>query len=338
VTDVVRAMPERRAHATLALVSLVACTLGLFLLTLVCGQSCAPIPEVLQVLSGRDVPGTSFLVQDLRLPRALLSLVTGCCFGLGGVSFQIMLRNPLASPDIIGISAGAGAAAVFAIVVLGLDGAAVSLVAVLSGLGVAALIWGLSSGRSAAGARLILVGIGISAMLGSATSYMMLDAQAWDRAEAMRWLTGSVNGARLAQVWPVAVALAVFGGLLASTARDLEILRLGDDTARGLGVHPDFTRLRVTLAAVGLVAFATGAAGPISFVAFLAGPIAARLTGGRAKLPAAAAMGAILVLGGDYAGQVLLPARLPVGVVTGALGAPFLLYLIVRANRAGGTL
>ncbi|WOI58185.1 iron ABC transporter permease (plasmid) [Palleronia sp. LCG004] len=311
---------------------------ALFALTLVCGQGCAPVPEVLAALLGRDVPGTSFLVQDLRLPRALLSLVTGLSFGLGGVAFQLMLRNPLASPDIIGISAGAGTAAVFAIVVLSLDGPVVSLFAVVSGLGVAGAIWGLSSGRSAAGARFILVGIGIAAMLDSATSYMLLDAQAWDRAEAMRWLTGSMNGARTEHVWPVAAALIGFGGLLASRARDLEILRLGDDMAAGLGVRPDLTRLRVTLAAVGLVAFATAAAGPVAFVAFLAGPIAARLTRGRARLPAAAAMGAILVLGGDFAGQFLLPVRLPVGVVTGALGAPFLLYLITRANRAGGAL
>ncbi len=332
----VRITAERRAG--LASSGLGVVVAALFALTLVCGQGCAPLPEVAAALLGRDVPGTSFLVQELRLPRALLSLVTGICFGLGGVAFQIMLRNPLASPDIIGISAGAGTAAVFAIVVLSLDGPIVSLVAVLSGLAVALAIWGLSSGRSAAGARLILVGIGISAMLDSVTSYMLLDAQAWDRAEAMRWLTGSVNGARLDQVWPVAAALVFFGGLLAGTARDLDILRLGDDTAAGLGVRPDFTRLRVTLAAVGLVAFATAAAGPIAFVAFLAGPIAARITKGRARLPSAAAMGAILVLGGDFAGQFLLPVRLPVGVVTGALGAPFLLCLIVRANRAGGNL
>ncbi|WP_254695877.1 FecCD family ABC transporter permease [Palleronia sp. THAF1] len=328
---------RQRISARPMLLGLVIGALGLFCLTLVCGRTCAPISEVVAVLAGRNVPGTSFLVQDLRLPRALLSAVVGCSFGLGGASFQIMLRNPLASPDIIGISAGAGAAAVFSIVVLGLAGATVSVVAVVSGLGVAAAIWGLSSGKSAAGARLILVGIGISAMLGSVTSYLLLDAQAWDRAEAMRWLTGSVNGARLSQVWPVAAALAVFGGMLACTARDLDILRLGDDTARGLGVHPDLTRLRVTVAAVGLVSFATGAAGPVAFVAFLAGPIAARLTGGKLVLPAAAAMGAILVLGGDYAGQVLLPTRLPVGVVTGGLGAPFLIYLIVRSNRAEGT-
>ncbi|WP_051539571.1 iron chelate uptake ABC transporter family permease subunit [Sulfitobacter sp. 20_GPM-1509m] len=327
----------RRAVMALSMLGL--CLVGLIALTLSCGQGCLPPAHVLTALTGADAGGADFVVNDLRLPRVLMSLVVGLCFGLGGAAFQVMLRNPLASPDIIGISAGAGAAAVFAIVVLSLEGWAVSAVAVGAGLGIATLIWGLSSGRGAAGARLILVGIGVSAMLNSVTSYLLLDAPAWDRAEAMRWLTGSVNGAQLVQVWPVVAALVVFGGLLALSARDLDLLRLGDDAARALGVRSDATRFRVTLAAVGLVAFATSAAGPVAFVAFLSGPIAARLTGGgRCILPAAGMTGAVLVLAGDYAGQFLLPARLPVGVVTGAIGAPFLLLLILRANRNGGTL
>ncbi|MFX4296183.1 MULTISPECIES: iron ABC transporter permease [Roseobacteraceae] len=326
----------RALLAVSVLVILVAFLVGL---TLTCGQSCLAPGQVLSALTGADAGGADFVVNDLRLPRALMSLVVGLCFGLGGVAFQVMLRNPLASPDIIGISAGAGAAAVFAIVVLSLEGWAVSVVAVASGLLIATVIWGLSSGRGAAGARLILVGIGVSAMLNSITSYILLGAPAWDRAEAMRWLTGSVNGAQLVQIWPVLAALLVFGGLLALSARDLDLLRLGDDAARALGVRADATRFKVTLAAVGLVAFATSAAGPVAFVAFLSGPIAARLTGGtRGILPAAGLTGAVLVLAGDYAGQFLLPARLPVGVVTGAIGAPFLLFLIVRTNRNRGTI
>ena len=327
---------RRAVYVLMALALMIMFLMGL---TLTCGRGCLSVSDVLSVLFGRDDTGASFVVGDLRLPRALLSLVSGLCFGLGGVAFQVMLRNPLASPDIIGISAGAGTAAVFAIVILSLDGWAVSAIAVMSGLVVATAIWSLSSGGGAAGARLILIGIGVSAMLDSVTAYILLEAPAWNRAEALRWLTGSVNGAHLDQVIPVALALVVFGGLLAVSARDLNMLRLGDDAASALGVRADFTRFRVTLAAVGLVAFATSASGPIAFVAFLSGPIAARLTGGsRHVLPAAAMMGAILVLAGDYAGQFLLPARLPVGVVTGAVGAPFLLYLIVRTNRNGGTL
>ncbi|WPZ21348.1 iron chelate uptake ABC transporter family permease subunit [Sulfitobacter faviae] len=331
-----RPAATRRVQVLVALAALVS---ALMLLTLSCGRGCLPPGDVWAALRGAPGANASFVVTDLRLPRAVMGLLAGASFGLGGVAFQIMLRNPLASPDIIGISASAGAAAVFAIVILALDGWLVSLVAVAAGLGVAAMIWALSSRRGAAGARLILIGIGVSAMLDSVTAYVLLEAPAWDRAEAMRWLTGSLNGMQLVQALPVAGALLVFGGLLAVTARDLEVLRLGDDTAEALGVRADATRLRVTLAAVGLVAIATAATGPIAFVAFLSGPIAARLLPGPTGLLLGAGLvGALLVIAGDFVGQFLLPARLPVGVVTGAVGAPFLLYLIVRANRNGGTL
>lgn len=332
-----RIKTHHRSWWGLALLSLA--VIGLLALTLSCGKGCLAPRDVIAALFGHEGASASFVVNDLRLPRALLSIVAGLSFGLGGVAFQVMLRNPLASPDIIGISASAGAAAVFAIVILSLDGWMVSAVAVVSGLLVAGLIWALSAHRGAAGARLILIGIGVSAMLDSVTAYVLLEAPAWGRAEALRWLTGSVNGAQLSAVLPVMASLVVFGGVLAASARDLEVLRLGDDAASALGVRADATRLRVTLAAVGLVAFATAAAGPIAFVAFLSGPIAARLLGGsRGLLGAAALVGAILVLAGDFTGQFLLPTRLPVGVITGAVGAPFLLYLIVRANRNGGSI
>ena len=190
-----------------------------------------------------------------------------------------------------------------------------------------------------AGTRLILVGIGVSAMLESFVAYVLSLAPAWSLQEAMRWLTGSVNGAQLPQSLPLLLALLVFGGVLLSRARDLEALRLGDDTAAALGVGVARTRIIVIIAAVGMIATATAVAGPIAFVAFLSGPIAARIVGNSGSLLVPAALiGAVLVLAGDYAGQFLLPSRYPVGVVTGALGAPYLIFLIVRVNRTGGTL
>jgi len=312
---------------------------GMFGLTLSLGQSFTPPGDVLRVLLGEDVAGASFTVGQLRLPRALLSVLAGLSFGLGGVAFQIMLRNPLASPDIIGISSGASAAAVFAIVVLSLSGPIVSIVAVVAGLGVALLVYGLSFTNGVAGTRLILVGIGVSAMLESVIAYILSQAPAWSLQEAMRWLTGSVNGAQLSQSLPLLLGLGVFGALLLSRGRDLETLRLGDDTAAGLGVRVARTRVIVIVAAVGLIASATAVTGPIAFVAFLSGPIAARLIGSNGSLLIPSALiGATLVLVGDYAGQFLLPGRYPVGVITGALGAPYLIFLIVRVNRAGGSL
>jgi len=312
---------------------------GLFLLTLMMGQSFTPPKDVVRVLLGEDVPGASFTVGKLRLPRAVLSVLAGVSFGLGGVAFQLMLRNSLASPDIIGISSGASAAAVFAIVVLSMSGPVVSVFAVVAGLAVALAVYGLSFRNGVAGTRLILVGIGLAAMLESFIAYILSNAPAWSLQEAMRWLTGSVNGARLDQMLPLLVALIVFGGLLLSRSRDLEALRLGDDSAAALGTHVGRTRIAVIVAAVGMIAVATAVAGPIAFVAFLSGPIAARITGNNGSLLIPSALvGAILVLAGDYCGQFLLPGRYPVGVVTGALGAPYLIYLIIRANRSGASL
>ena len=338
--DVLIANRRRRAgrHAVLLAV-LFALVLAVFGITLSVGQSFAPPLDVIRLLLGEDVPGTSFTVGQLRLPRAILSILAGMCFGLGGVAFQIMLRNPLASPDIIGITSGAGAAAVFAIVVLSITGPMVSILAVAAGLGVAVLVYGLSFRNGTAGTRLILVGIGVSAMPQSVIAYILSSAPAWSLQEAMRWLTGSVNGAQLSQALPLLLALAVFGGLLLSRTRDLETLQLGDDTAAALGVRVARTRMLVIVSAVGMIATATAVTGPIAFVAFLSGPIAARIVrnSGSLLLPSAL-VGAILVLTGDYAGQLLLPSRYPVGVVTGALGAPYLIFLIVRVNRTGGSL
>jgi iron complex transport system permease protein len=331
---------RRRAgrHAVLLAV-LFALVLAVFWITLSVGQSFTPPMDVIRVLLGEDVPGISFAVGQLRLPRAVMSILAGMCFGLGGVAFQIMLRNPLASPDIIGITSGAGAAAVFAIVVLSMTGPMVSILAVAAGLGVAVLVYGLSFRNGSGGTRLILVGIGVSAMLQSVIAYILSSAPAWSLQEAMRWLTGSVNGAQLSQALPLLLALALFGGLLLSRTRDLEALQLGDDTAAALGVRVARTRMLVIVSAVGMIATATALTGPIAFVAFLSGPIAARIvrSNGSLLLPSAL-VGAILVLAGDYAGQFLLPSRYPVGVVTGALGAPYLIFLIVRVNRTGGSL
>lgn len=324
---------------TRMLALLCACLLAGVLLTLMLGQSFTPLTTVLRVLGGAEVPGAGFTVRELRLPRAVVSVLVGACFGLGGIAFQTLLRNPLASPDIIGISTGASTGAVFAIVVLSLSGPAVSLVAIASGLGVALLIYTLSWRQGVTGGRLILIGIGLAAMLQSVTAYLLMRAPSWTLQEALRWLTGSVNGAQLDQALPLLGALLLFGGLLLSRRHDLETLRMGDELAAGLGVRLAVTRLIVVITAVALVAFATAVSGPVAFVAFLSGPIAARLMGRNDSLLLPAALvGALLVLLGDYAGQFLLPARYPVGIVTGVLGAPYLVYLIIRDNKTRGTL
>jgi len=310
-----------------------------YIVSLLVGQTFYSPAEVIGVILGQDVPGASFTVGRLRLPRATLAVLAGLCFGMGGVTFQTMLRNPLASPDIIGISSGASAAAAFAIVTLSISGTAVSVLAIGAGLGVALLIYALSFKSGVLGTRLILIGIGIAAMLDSLTAYVLSRAAMWDLQEATRWLTGNLNGVSWAQTVPVLIALVVLAPVLLGQSRNLSMSQLGDDTASALGVRVERSRLILIIAAVGLIAFATAAAGPIAFVAFLAGPIAARIVGpGVSLLVPAALVGALLVLVGDFLGQFAFGTRMPVGVITGVLGAPYLIYLIIRTNRAGGSL
>ncbi|MFI6284396.1 FecCD family ABC transporter permease [Streptomyces sp. NPDC051018] len=329
---------RRLRHRAVALL-LAVLVVVMFGVSLVAGKTYYPLDDVIRVILGEQVPGASFTVGRLRLPRAVLAVVAGFSFGLAGVTFQTMLRNPLASPDVIGISSGASAAAAVAIVMLSLGETQVSVIAIAAALAVALLVYTLAFKDGVVGTRLILIGIGIAAMLDSVVAYVLSQAAEWDLQEAMRWLTGSLNGATWDQTAPAAVALAVLCPVLLSQARNLSAMRLGEDTASALGVRVERTRVTVIVAAVGLIAFATAATGPIAFVAFLSGPIAARITGtsGSLLLPAGL-VGSLLVLVADFTGQFAFDTRFPVGVVTGVLGAPYLVYLIIRTNRTGGSL
>ncbi len=313
--------------------------MALFAVSLMVGQTFYGPADVLRVVLGETVPGASFTVGELRLPRALLAVLAGASFGLAGVTFQTLLRNPLASPDVIGISSGASVAAVFALVVLHLSETWVSLLAIGAALATASLIYALAYVDGISTARLILVGIAVAAMLDSIIAYLILRAAMWDLQTAMRWLTGSLNGTTWSQVVPLAVAVAALVPVLLTRGRDLQVLRLGDDLAVALGVRVESARRAVILVAVALLAFATAATGPIAFVAFLSGPIAARLVGpsGSLLIPSAL-VGATLVLSADLVGQFAFDTRYPVGVVTGALGAPFLVLLLIRSARSGGSL
>jgi iron complex transport system permease protein len=161
----------------------------------------------------------------------------------------------------------------------------------------------------------------------------------WEWQEATRWLNGSLNGVTWDRAVPALLALLLFAPVLLARTRGLSALQLGDDTAAALGVRVERTRIVAIVAAVGLIAFSTAACGPIAFVAFLAGPIAARVLGPNGSLLVPAALvGAVLVLVADLVGQFAFGTRYPVGVITGVLGAPYLIHLIVRTNRAGGSL
>lgn len=331
-----RARHRRHAVATIVLGILL---FALAAVALMFGNSFYTPGEIVRVMLGETVPGASFTVGELRLPRTALAILAGFAFGIAGVTFQTLLRNPLASPDIIGITEGASAAAVVGIVVLGLSGPAVSAMALAGALITAVAIYLLSNKGGFSGIRLILIGIGVAAMLQSVVSYVLSRAADWDIQMAMRWITGSLNNAAWGDVIPLAIASIVILPFLFAQATSLGMLQLGDDSASGLGVRVTVTRLMFIIGAVALLAFATAGTGPIAFVAFMAGPIAARITGPGANLLLPSAfVGAVLVLGGDLIGQFAFDARYPVGVITGVLGAPYLIYLLIRTNRSGGSL
>lgn len=338
-TSVARGRRLRSGRRGIILTVLVILVAAVFALSLMVGNTFYGPSEVWAVLRGETVPGASFTVGDLRLPRATLALLVGIAFGMGGVTFQTMLRNPLASPDIIGISSGASTAAVIGIVIYELDATSVSVAAILAALGTSLGIYLLAYRSGVVGTRLILIGIGVDAMLKAVIAYVLMRAAVYDIQAAMQWLSGNLNNARWEEIRPLALAMLVAVPVLLTQARPLSLMQQGDDSATALGVRVERTRLLSILAAVVLIGFATAAAGPVAFVAFLSGPIAARIIGGgRSLMIPAALVGALLVLSADLVGQFGFENRYPVGVITGALGAPFLLYLLVRTNRAGGSL
>lgn len=324
---------------------LAAAVVVMFFVSVLLGSYTVTVPDFFVIVAnhltgGPKIPGASFIVMENKLPHAVIGTMIGVAFGLAGALFQAMLRNPLASPDVIGISSGASAAAVVAIVVFGASGATVSGAALAGALAVAALIYAISSGRNRApgrGNRLVLAGVGIAAALQAVVSFLMTRADIRTAADALVWLNGSLNTANWDRAGILFLALAVLVPAVVFIAGPLRILELGDHAAAGLGLRVAGTRLALVVIAVSLAAVATAAAGPVAFVAFLAGPIARRFTG-KPGLPASALVGALIVLAADYSAANLAPLLLdgtvlPVGVVTGALGAPFLLWFLVTANR-----
>ena len=311
-------------------------TLSLAAVMMLYGNTIYSPETVLRVLSGTDAGGAAFTIRTLRFPRMLTAILCGMAFGLSGNTFQQLLGNPLASPDIIGVTSGASVAAVFGILILKLDYGIVAVMAVFSGLLVSALIYFLSHKNGFSNTRLILTGIGMQAFLNSIISWMLLKASEYDVASALRWLSGSLNGVKMDTVPALAAVVFTAGLGILLLSRHLLILQLGEAHAVTLGIPVSITRLLLILLALVLTAFAASVTGPIASVAFLSGPIAARISGrGRSSMLAASLTGSILILISDLVGQFTLPSRYPVGVITGILGAPYLLFLLLRINHKG---
>lgn len=309
----------------------------LFCVETAVGEISLPLTDVMRALVGAGDPATELIVHELRLPRALAGLLVGIAFGVSGALLQTVTLNPLASPDMMGITQGAGVTVVAGIV-LGWDGGlSTQALGLLGALTAGLLVYALAWKRGTTGYRIVLVGVGVSWICTSATDYLMARGQRFQAQAALGWLVGNLNGRTWEQIGPLALTTAVLvpAGLL--LGRQMRVLQLGDDVARGLGTRVQTVRVAALLVSVGLVAFGTAAAGPVAFVALAAPQVAQRLCGTPfPPLLASGLTGAVMVLASDLIAREILPdTELPVGIVTGVLGAPVLLWLLVRANRAG---
>ncbi|RCV55016.1 iron ABC transporter [Marinitenerispora sediminis] len=299
--------------------------------------------DVLTTLLGGGDGGQRFVLFELRMPRALAGMLVGAALGLAGAIMQGLTRNPLASPDTLGIAWGASVGATLVIVLGGGAGGVSGLVseigvplgALAGGLAAAVAVFGLSWRSGVESNRLLLVGVAVSVTCANLVYWALSWTDINSAARAQTWLTGSLHAADWDRVGPAALALAVLLPLTLGAARTVSALGLGDDTARGLGIRVDLARLLLLLAATLLVCVATSAAGPITFVALAAPQIALRLARtAQPPLLGSALLGATLTLLADQvAAGLFAPIQLPVGVCTAVLGAPYLMYLIARRHR-----
>lgn len=324
-------------RALVVIVVLAAVAAGAGIVLIGSGDYAMTPGEVVSTLFGHGTFQQEFIVTDLRLPRVLVGLLVGAALGVGGAVFQTISRNPLGSPDVLGFGQGATVGALTVIVLFEGGAAAVAGGAVVGGLVTGIVVYLLAWKRGMHGYRLVLVGIGSAAMLTAAAQYLITKANLVDATRAVVWMTGSLDGRDWAQVWPLLVVCGLLIPLVLGHGRALRMMEMGDDAAYALGVRVERTRLVLMGCAVMLVAVATAAAGPITFVSLSAPQLARRLTRSPGpNLAPAALMGAALLLVADWIAMDAFGDRqLPVGVVTGVLGGCYLLWLLVSERRAG---
>lgn len=295
-----------------------------------------PIPagDLVRALVGRGDRETAFILLELRLPRILTAAMVGAMLAMSGTIFQGLLRNPLVSPDIVGVNAGATLAAVFWIVHR-LPAAGLPAAAFLGALAAAGTIYVLTWRGRIDPMRLILVGIGVGALLNAGTGWLLVRHSIYQVSEAVLWMSGSVYASDWQDVGVLAAGLAVLAPAGAALMGPLRVLQLGELSARGLGMPVERTWLALTAVGCALSGLAVSVAGPVGFVAF-AVPHFARMLVGALPSPEfylfSGALGALLVLAADLFAQHALPVSLPVGVVTAALGGPYFLFLLYRTS------
>ena len=276
-----------------------------------------------------------FVVNSLRVPRIMVALLAGACLALAGALFQSLIDNPLVSPDIIGIDTGAAAGAV-AILAVGLDSRLVPLAAFAGAVGAATLIFALAWRRGAGGGRLVLVGIGVSALLSAVITYMLVRFPIETVSAAARWQAGTLSGSSWEDARILAAGLAVLAPMALVLVRRLRVMQLGDEAAAALGVPLEHSRAMVVAVGCGLAAIVVAVVGPLGFVALLVPHVARAMAGTLTVgvMVLTALLGSVMLLSADLVAQRLFaPTVLPAGVVTAAMGGPYLLLVLRKFNR-----
>ncbi|WP_156377116.1 FecCD family ABC transporter permease [Microbacterium sp. Root53] len=321
-------------RATTVTAALAALAFAALCLALVLGDFVMPPGDMLQALFGGGTQIERYIVWQVRMPRAALALLAGAALGLAGALFQTLLRNPLASPDLLGISGGASVGAVYATLVAGWTGAAIAASAFAGAAAVAVVLLLAARTLADGGYRLVLAGVGFAFLSASIVGYLLKRAQEDQAGTVLKWITGSLGATTWEPVVVIGAVLALGAAAAALLARPLQLTELGDPLVRGLGAHPVVVRTATVVVAVLLAASTAAFIGPVSFVALGAAPIARSLVGrGALALPAAALTGGSVLLIADLVGQYAFPGHsVPVGVVTGAVGAPYLLWLLASSK------
>ncbi|ACS85296.1 iron-enterobactin ABC transporter permease [Musicola paradisiaca] len=311
--------------------------LGLMLLTLaiMLGTLSFSVAEVWQALSGHGNGSAVTVITQWRAPRAVTALLLGGALGVSGAIFQSLTRNPLGSPDIIGFNMGAytGALVTFILLQGGYYDAAIG--AVIGGIATAVAVYLLAWRRGISGFRLIIVGIAVSAMLSAFNTWLMITGSLETVMAAALWGNGTLNGMTWGKATPALVLCPIAIVVTLLLSRRLQLLEMGDDSARALGVNAEASRLWLMLCGIVLTAVVAACAGPISFIALAAPQIARRLThASSVPLGASALVGAALLLAADIIAQHAFHGRqLPVGAVTVSIGGLYLIGLLIRESR-----
>ncbi len=292
---------------------------------------------VIKHLTGIEDTGHNFIINTLRFPRIILAVLVGAALGVSGLILQGIIRNPLASPDIIGITGGASAAAVFYISYLSgiLSMKWLPFAAIIGAGIISTVIYILAWNKGVTPMRLVLIGIGMAAAMGSMTTLMIVSSPITTTAKAYVWLTGSVYGANWGQVYSMLPWVIIFIPAVFLFSRTVNVKELGDNLAYGLGVKVQLNRFLLLFISVALAGSAVAYGGGIGFVGLIAPHIARKLVARSfaGLVPVSAIIGGSIVLLADIVARTaFLPIDLPAGVLVSGIGAPFFIYLLYR-NR-----